>query len=334
MSDRFTRLLITGGSGFIGSHLVEAALARFPGVRVTNLDALTYAADPEFSPAAGGERYQFVHGDVCDAALVGSLVGEADAVCHLAAESHVDRSIDDAAPFVRTNVVGTQTVLDAVRRASARSPIRLLVCSTDEVYGDLPLDAPRRFTERDPMVPSSPYAATKAAGDALAVAYARTFGVDVSVTRCGNNMGPRQSPDKLVPRFITMLMEGERVPVFGDGLHVRDWLHVADHAGAMLDVLERGRAGAVYNVGAGCERSNLDLTHEVLSALGLGDDRIEHVADRPGHDRRYAIDASVLRAELGWSPRHADVGEMLAETVAWYRANEAWWRAARGRVAR
>ncbi|BAM02580.1 dTDP-glucose 4,6-dehydratase [Phycisphaera mikurensis] len=324
-------LLVTGGSGFIGTTLVRLLL-RETGHRVVNLDKLTYSGDTGSLAGVGGEhpgRYRLVRGCVTDAAAVFPLVAEADAVLHLAAESHVDRSIatGGARVFVETNVMGTQTLLDALRSTPGGLAKRLVHVSTDEVYGDLPLGEPGvRFTEETPYAPSSPYSASKAASDLLVRAAVRTHGQNACVTHCSNNFGPWQFPEKVIPLFIARLMDGRRVPLYGDGRNVRDWLHVEDHARALLAVLERGRAGETYDVGGDNERSNAELTAMLLDAFGLGEDRIERVADRPGHDRRYAIDAAKIRRELGWAPRRSAWPEALLETVAWYRENEAWWR--------
>lgn len=317
--------MVTGGAGFIGSNFVRFALASRPELRVVNFDALTYAGNPANLAGLEDEpRYSFVKGDVRDAdAVRASMVG-VDVVVHMAAESHVDRSIVDAQPFVTTNVVGTQVMLDAARAAGVR---RFVHVSTDEVYGQLPLDRPDlKFTETTPLAPSSPYAASKAASDLLALAAAHTFGQDVVVTRCSNNFGPRQFPEKVIPLFVTNLIEGRRVPLYGDGLNVRDWLHVEDHCEAICSVVDRGRAGEAYNIGGNNERANIDLTHEILRVMGAGDEMIERVQDRPGHDRRYAIDATKIERECGWSPSRSAWPGALEQTVAWYRENEAWWR--------
>jgi len=325
-------LLVTGGCGFIGSNFVRFVLRQRPDWRLTNLDCLTYSGNPESLADLESEpRYRFVPGNILDAELVAGLLGECDAVVHLAAESHVDRSIMDSRPFVETNVLGTQTLLDAACRtwgknAPARGG-RFLHVSTDEVYGSLPLEPPDlKFTESSPLRPNSPYSASKAGADLLVRAYHRTFGLDAVVTRSSNNFGPYQFPEKVIPLFVTNLLEGRSVPLYGDGRHVRDWVHVEDHAEALLTVLERGRAGEVYNVGGDNQRSNLELTHALLEITGSGPERIEHVADRPGHDRRYAIDAGKLAAELGWQPSRSQWPQALEATVRWYRENEAWWR--------
>ncbi len=322
-------ILLTGGCGFIGSNFVRFVLRHRPGIRLTNLDALAYSANPEnLSGVDRDPRYRFVRGDINDAGLVDSLLRECDAVVHMAAESHVDRSIMDARPFVVANVLGTQTLLDGCLRArkGGRS-VRLVYVSTDEVYGSLPLENPdSRFSEETPLAPNSPYAASKASGDCLVRAYHHTHHLDVVTTRCSNNFGPYQFPEKVIPLFVTNLLEGRRVPLYGDGRNVRDWLHVDDHCEAVLAVLERGRAGEVYNIGGNNERSNLELTRSILSIMGQGEERIERVADRPGHDLRYAIDAGKVRRELGWSPTRSAWPEALASTVEWYRENDAWWR--------
>jgi dTDP-glucose 4,6-dehydratase len=316
-------VLITGGAGFIGSSLVRLVLAERPGWRVVNLDKLTYAGDPDsLADLAGHPRHRFVRGDVCDGALVGRLLAEegVEAVLHLAAESHVDRSITAPAAFIDTNVRGTQVLLDAARTAGVR---RFLQVSTDEVYGSL--GPTGLFTEGSPLAPSSPYSASKAAGDLLALAYGRTYGLPVVVTRCSNNYGPRQFPEKLIPLMVTNALRNRPLPVYGDGQNVRDWVHVEDHCRGLLLALERGRAGEVYNLGASCERRNLEIVRAVLAHLGKPESLIQLVRDRPGHDRRYAIDASKAQGELGWGPQKR-FDEALAATVDWYRANERWWQ--------
>ncbi len=320
-------ILVTGGAGFIGANFIRMALRDRRDISVTNLDALTYSGNLEnLRGIEEDPRYTFVHGDICDAGLVGRLVGRCDGVAHFAAESHVDRSIMDSRPFVVANVLGTQCVLDAVRRREGGA-VRFLYVSTDEVYGSLPLERPElRFHEGMALVANSPYAASKAAGDLLCRAYHETFSMDIVVTRCSNNFGAYQFPEKVIPLFVTNLIEGRKVPLYGDGKNVRDWLHVEDHCEAILAVLERGRAGEIYNVGGDNERSNLELTHSILSIMGKGAEMIEHVADRPGHDRRYAIDASKLKRELGWRPRRSAWPAALEETVRWYVENEKWWR--------
>ncbi|MBX3352690.1 MAG: dTDP-glucose 4,6-dehydratase [Phycisphaeraceae bacterium] len=317
-------LLVTGGAGFIGSNFVRLVLRERPEWRVTNLDALTYSGNLEnLRDVESNPRYRFVKGDICDAALMRSLASECDAIAHFAAESHVDRSIIDSQPFLRSNVLGTQTLLDAARAAGGR---RFAHVSTDEVYGSLPLE--RRdllFTEETHIAPNSPYAASKAASDMLVRAAFHTFHDDVVVTRCSNNFGPYQFPEKVIPLFVTNLLDDKPVPLYGDGLNVRDWLHVEDHCEAVLAVLERGVAGEVYNIGGNNERSNIELTRTILSLMGKDDSFIRRVQDRPGHDRRYAIDSSKIRRDLGWEPTRSAWPDALRATTDWYRDNRAWW---------
>lgn len=318
------RLLVTGGSGFIGSAFVRHVLATEPNVEVINLDALTYAATSgSLAEVCDDPRYRFVHGDIRDAALVDRLVAEVDAVVHLAAESHVDRSIDGPAEFLATNVVGAGVVFDACRRHAVG---RVLHVSTDEVYGSVA--APGVFREGDALEPNSPYATSKAAADLLARSFGVTYGYPITVTRSANNFGPFHFPEKLIPLFVTNLIDGGTVPLYGDGGNVRDWTYVDDHVRALWLVLTEGEPGAAYNVGAGNERTNRELTDAILARFGLtgeaAEARIAYVADRPGHDRRYAVDTARLRA-LGWAPAH-DLDAALDATIAWYRANEWWWR--------
>ncbi len=327
MSRTFQRVLVTGGAGFIGSNFIHLLLRARPGLRVVNLDALTYSGhlenltDIEHSP-----HYEFVHGDICDTALLDRLLPGCDAIVHFAAESHVDRSIMDSGPFLRTNVLGTQTLLDAARRADVE---RFCHVSTDEVYGSLALDSGEAFTETSPLRPNSPYAASKAASDLMVRAAHETFGLDAVITRCSNNFGPWQLPEKVIPLFVTHLLEGLPVPLYGDGRNVRDWIHVLDHCEAVLAVLEGGRAGEVYNIGADNERSNLELTQLLLEIMGKDESYIQRVADRPGHDLRYAMDAGKLRRELGWQPTRSNWPDGLAETVAWYVNHTDWWQRAK-----
>jgi len=321
--------LVTGGCGFIGSNLVRLLLERYPSEDVWNLDRVTYAGSGRnLDDVAGHRRYRFVKGDVCDLGGDAPLhdrvpAGGFRAVFHLAAESHVDRSNLDAVDFVRTNVLGTQAVVDWVRKGGAR---RLVHCSTDEVYGSL--GEKGRFRESSPIAPSSPYAASKAAADLLVLAAVRTHGLDAVITRCSNNYGPFQFPEKLIPLMLTNALEDRPLPVYGDGRQVRDWIHVADHCEALVAALEKGRAGEVYNFGGSAERENLQVVKAILAAAGKPDSLLRFVEDRPGHDRRYAMDASKARRELGWSPRRR-FERGLRETVAWYREHGAWWRALR-----
>lgn len=322
-------ILLTGGSGFIGSNFVRYVLEHTDD-SVVNLDALTYSGRREtLADVARDARYRFVHGNILDSKVVERLVHEADAVVHMAAESHVDRSIEDATPFVKTNVLGTQVLLDALRRDPEHGRKTFVHVSTDEVFGDLPLDRPDlQFSEDTPYAPSSPYSASKASSDHFARACHHTFGLDVRVTNCSNNFGPHQFPEKVIPLFITNLLRGQKVPLYGDGRNVRDWLHVQDHCEAVYAVLTRGRAGETYCIGGNNERSNLELTHEILRLMGFGDDpeaMIRPVEDRLGHDRRYAIDATKIKTELGWEPSRSAWPTALEETVRWYTDHEAWW---------
>jgi dTDP-glucose 4,6-dehydratase len=283
------------------------------------LDKLTYSGiRANLDPVAGDPRLVFVEGDICDAALVDDLMAEHDAVVHFAAESHVDRSILGAAPFVLTNVLGTQTLLDAAQRHRVG---RFLHVSTDEVYGSI---AQGSWTETTPLAPNSPYAAAKAGSDLIALAYHRTHGLDVVVTRCSNNYGPYQFPEKVIPLFVTNLLDGQRVPLYGDGQNVRDWLHVDDHCTGIQLALTKGRAGEVYHIGGGVELTNIELTTRLLAACGRGWDMVEPVTDRKGHDRRYSLDITKISDELGYAPAVA-LEDGLADTIAWYRDNRAWW---------
>ncbi|MFF5455389.1 dTDP-glucose 4,6-dehydratase [Streptomyces sp. NPDC012950] len=308
------RILVTGGAGFIGSAHVLRLLGPTgpPDVSVTVLDNLTYAAGPAHpDPLRGNRRFRFVHGSVTDAELVDTLVPGHDEIVHFAAESHVDRSIEDGSLFVRTNVLGTQTLLDAAVRHDVRTYVQI---STDEVYGSI---AEGAAAEDAPLLPTSPYSASKAAADLMALAYHATHGLDVRVTRCSNNFGPRQHPEKLIPRFVTALLAGEDVPLYGDGSQIRDWLHVEDHVTAVELVRTGGRPGRVYNIGGGTSLTNLDLTRRLLALCGAGPGRIARATDRKGHDQRYAVDDTRIRRELGYAPR-VDFAAALADTVRWY----------------
>ncbi len=322
------RILVTGGAGFIGSAYVRRALAprdgAEPAPRITVLDALTYSGvEANLAPVAGHPGCTFVHGDICDPDVVDQVMAGQDAVVHFAAESHVDRSIEGAGPFVRTNVLGTQVLLDAAVRHRVG---RFVHVSTDEVYGSI---AEGSWTEDAPLAPNSPYSASKAGSDLLALACHRTHGLDVVVTRCTNNYGPYQFPEKVIPLFVTHLIEGRTVPLYGDGRHRRDWLHVLDHCRGIDLVLHGGRAGEVYHIGGGTELSNRELTGLLLEACGADWDRVEHVADRKGHDLRYALDDSKIREELGYAPE-VSFTEGLAATVEWYRTHRAWWQPLKG----
>jgi dTDP-glucose 4,6-dehydratase len=314
-------LFVTGGAGFIGSAFVRLALAELPDCRVVNFDALTYAGNLDNLEGLDAARHHFVRGDISDrAAVMEALEEGAAAVVNFAAESHVDRSISSADEFIRANVLGTQVLLDAAR---ARGVRRFVQVSTDEVMGSLPDDDAAFFTEESPFEPNSPYAASKAAAEHFVRAAAHTHGLDAVVTRCGNNYGPRQFPEKFLPLMISNAMRDEAIPVYGDGRNVRDWIYVEDHCRAILAVMERGRAGEVYNVGARNERRNLEVVEAVLGQLGKPLTLVRHVKDRPGHDRRYAIDPRKIETELGWRP--AETWETgLAKTIDWYRDNAAW----------
>ena len=319
------RIVVTGGCGFIGSNFVHWVAREHPEVRVTVLDKLTYAGRRENLAGLDEERVSLVVGDICDAALWDEVLPGHDAVVHFAAESHNDNSIADPSPFVQTNVEGTFQVLEACRRHG----VRLHHVSTDEVYGDLALDDPARFTEETPYHPSSPYSSTKAASDMLVRAWVRTYGLEATISNCSNNYGPRQHIEKFIPRQITNLICGKRPKLYGDGLNVRDWIHVDDHNSAVWAILERGRAGETYLIGADGEKSNIDVLRAILQAFGREEDDFDWVRDRPGHDRRYAIDSTKLRTELGWRPEHTDFVSGLEATIAWYRENESWWRDAK-----
>jgi dTDP-glucose 4,6-dehydratase len=314
------RILVTGGAGFIGSNFVRY-LVEHTDVRVTVLDKLTYAASPEALADLPEDRVELVTGDICDGALVERLVADHDAVVHFAAESHNDNSLEDASPFIQTNLVGTFTLLEAVRRHD----VRFHHISTDEVYGDLELDDPKRFTEDTPYNPSSPYSAAKAGSDHLVRAWVRSFGVRATISNCSNNYGPWQHIEKFIPRQVTNVIDGGRPKVYGDGLNVRDWIHAADHSSAVWTILQQGRIGETYLIGADGERSNLQVVRAILRHFGRDEDDIEFVRDRAGHDRRYAIESGKLRSELGWRPQYDDFETGLAATIDWYAAHADWW---------
>ncbi len=315
------KILVTGGCGFIGSNFIRLVLDSRDW-QVINLDALTYAGNPDnLRELENHPGYRFIKGRIEDAALVESLMGQVDSVVHFAAESHVDRSILGAGPFITTNVMGTQVLLDAFRKVGCTG--KFVHVSTDEVYGSLgPSDPP--FRETDNLRPNSPYSASKASSDLLCRAAWKTFKLPVVITRCSNNYGPYQFPEKLIPLMIINSLKGKKLPVYGDGRNIRDWIHVEDHCRGCLAALEKGRPGAVYNFGGNCEMQNIEIVHRILGILGMEDDRIEFVTDRPGHDRRYAMDASMARRELGWEPEK-DFQQGLEETVQWYVENAWWW---------
>ncbi|QSE41523.1 dTDP-glucose 4,6-dehydratase [Rhodococcus erythropolis] len=315
------RVLVTGGAGFIGANFVHQTVAERPDAEVTVLDALTYAGNKS-SLDSIADRITFVHGDITDAVLVDELVGAADVVVHFAAESHNDNSLADPWPFVQTNIVGTFTLLQAVRKHD----VRYHHISTDEVYGDLELGDPDRFTESTAYNPSSPYSSTKASSDMLVRAWTRSFGVRATLSNCSNNYGPYQHVEKFIPRQITSVLAGLRPKLYGDGLNVRDWIHVDDHNSAVWAIIDGGRIGQTYLIGADGEVNNRIVMESILQILGRGADEFDFVTDRPGHDVRYAIDSSLLRKELGWSPRYEDFRSGLEATIDWYRDNEQWWR--------
>jgi dTDP-glucose 4,6-dehydratase len=314
------RLLVTGGAGFIGANFVHSTVRERPGTSITVIDALTYAGSRE-SLAGVQDRIRLVEGDLTDEVLVERLVGESDAVVHFAAETHVDNSLADPSIFLRSNVVGTFSVLEAVRRHG----VRLHHVSTDEVYGDLPLGSDLRFTASTPYNPSSPYSATKASADLLVRAWVRSYGVRATISNCSNNYGPYQHIEKFIPRQITNILTGRRPKLYGAGTNVRDWIHVADHNTGVWRILEEGRIGRTYLIGADGERDNLSVLRLILHLMDRDPDDFDHVTDRVGHDLRYAIDSSALRAELGWAPEHTDFADGLSNTIAWYRDNQWWW---------
>ena len=318
------KLLVTGGAGFIGSNFVRMALMnKFPDFNVeqlTVLDLLTYAGDEEnLKPIASDNRYKFVKGDIRDLKLAKKLMQDADQVVHFAAESHVDRSIEGGSEFVSTNVMGTQVLLDAAKSSNIK---RFVHVSTDEVYGSI---SEGSWPEDHPLLPNSPYSASKAGSDLLVRAYNRTHKLDTVITRCSNNYGQYQFPEKVMPLFITNIIEGKKVPLYGNGLNVRDWLHVDDHCRGIALALTKGRAGEVYNIGGGTELTNVELTHKILKAMGVGEEFIQPVEDRKGHDLRYSVDISKINNELGYSPQ-VNFEEGLEQTINWYKSNEAWWK--------
>jgi dTDP-glucose 4,6-dehydratase len=322
------RLLVTGGAGFIGSNFVrkvfDQTLTGFS--RITVLDKLTYAGSKNnLELVAQNENYSFFHGDICNPSLINSLISEVDAIINFAAESHVDRSIQSSAEFIQTNVTGVQVLLDAIK-ASNRN-IRFVQVSTDEVYGSIKTGS---WNEDAPLLPNSPYSASKAGGELLARAYHRTHGLDVVITRCSNNYGTHHFPEKLIPLFITNLLQGKKVPVYGAGENVRDWLHVDDHCRGIYAVLMNGKSGDVYNIGGGRELTNNEITSRILEAMGADQSSIEHVQDRKGHDFRYSVDWTKIKRELGYEPQ-VKFEDGLKETINWYRKNEAWWKPLKNR---
>ncbi|THG30813.1 dTDP-glucose 4,6-dehydratase [Naasia lichenicola] len=318
------RLLVTGGAGFIGSNFVHYVLEN-TGHTVTVLDKLTYAGNRASLEGLDPQRFELVVGDIADASVVDPLVaqlsGPGDAVVHYAAESHNDNSLNDPSPFLTTNIIGTFTLIEAARKHG----VRFHHISTDEVYGDLELDDPARFTEQTPYNPSSPYSSTKAGSDLLVRAWVRSFGLQATISNCSNNYGPYQHVEKFIPRQITNVLRGERPRLYGKGENVRDWIHANDHSSAVLTILEKGVIGETYLIGADGEKNNKEVVELILTELGQPADAYDHVTDRAGHDLRYAIDSTKLRTELGWTPQFSDFESGLADTIAWYRDNEAWW---------
>ena len=315
------RILVTGGAGFIGSNFVRRVVdGSLPGIStVTVLDKLTYAGTLTNLNSLPRDSFEFIQGDICDQDLTTNLAKRHDAIINFAAESHVDRSITGSRDFVMTNVLGTQTLMDAARIGSISTFVQV---STDEVYGSIPKGS---WPETDPLLPNSPYAASKASADLMVRSYRRTHGLDIRITRCSNNYGPNQFPEKVVPLFVTNLIDGQKVPIYGNGSNVRDWLHVDDHCRGIHAVLMRGRAGEIYNIGGGTELTNMELTHQILALMGKDESSIEYVADRQGHDIRYSVDISKIKQELGYEPL-VDWKKGLEQTVQWYQENEAWWR--------
>jgi dTDP-glucose 4,6-dehydratase len=316
------RVLITGGAGFIGTNLTRYWADQHPKDELVVLDKLTYAGRSEsLRDLIDSRRIRLVVGDITNSDLVGPLVRQSDIVLHLAAESAVDRSIEGSRPFVTTNVLGTQTLLDAARKADVR---RFHHVSTDEVFGSLDLGGTNRFSPTSSYAPRNPYAATKAGSDHLVDSYFHTYGLNVTLSYCGNNYGPYQHPEKLIPRVITYALSGKKIPVYGQGRNVRDWIFVRDHCAALDRIVTNGRPGERYTIGADCQLENLEIVRRILKLVGVPDDRIEFVSDRAGHDARYALDASKIRSDLGWTPQ-VDIGQGLRETVDWYQGNRRWW---------
>lgn len=315
------KMLVTGGAGFIGSNFVHYTVKNRPEYEVTVLDALTYAGNKEnLKPIA--DKIAFVEGNICDLSLIDDLVARNDVVVHFAAESHNDNSLESPYEFIETNFVGTYTILEAVRKHGKR----LHHISTDEVYGDLELDDPNKFNEQTPYNPSSPYSSTKASSDLLVRAWVRSFGVNATISNCSNNYGPYQHVEKFIPRQITNILSGEKPKLYGKGENVRDWIHVDDHNDAVHTIIDKGRIGETYMIGANGERNNKDVLEMMLEIMGKPKDWYEHVNDRPGHDMRYAIDATKLQTELGWKPKYTNFGDGLEATINWYKQNEDWWK--------
>ncbi|MCO7124193.1 dTDP-glucose 4,6-dehydratase [Sporolactobacillus shoreicorticis] len=316
-------LLITGGAGFIGSNFIHYMLTAHPNDQIINLDLLTYAGNLEnLCSVSAHQNYHFIHGNICNKSLIEKIIDQfhIDSIINFAAESHVDRSIDQPGLFVKTNVLGTQILLDAAKKHQFRKYIQI---STDEVYGSL--DSDGSFTEKSPLAPNSPYAASKASADLLTRAYFKTFGLNINITRCSNNYGPYQFPEKLIPLIITNAIEDQVLPVYGDGAHVRDWIYVSDHCVAIDQVLHHGKPGEIYNIGADHELHNIDLVKHILDQLHKPYDKIKYVSDRPGHDRRYAINTSKIRSDLNWQPQY-DFEKGINQTIQWYLKHKTWWK--------
>lgn len=327
MYDGLMKMLVTGGAGFIGANFVHYTVKNRPDYQVTVLDALTYAAN-KASLDGIADKITFVEGDICDAKLMDRLAGEHDVIVHFAAESHNDNSLNDPSPFVHTNVLGTFTILEAVRKHGTR----LHHISTDEVYGDLELDDPNKFTEKTAYNPSSPYSSTKAGSDLLVKAWMRSFGIKATISNCSNNYGPYQHIEKFIPRQITNVLSDIKPKLYGTGENVRDWIHVDDHNDAVMTIIEKGTLGETYMIGANGETSNKDVVETILELMGKPKDWYDHVNDRPGHDLRYAIDWTKLHTELGWEPQYTTFKAGLEQTIAWYREHEAWWKAEKAAV--
>lgn len=317
------KIIVTGGAGFIGSNFVRYVYEQRPDWQITVLDALTYAGNQANLDGLDESRMIFVKGNICDAELVDKLVADTDAVVHFAAESHNDNSLHDPRPFLDSNIIGTYTLLEAVRKHKKR----FHHISTDEVYGDLELDDPHKFTPQTPYNPSSPYSSTKAGSDLLVRAWVRSFGVQATISNCSNNYGPYQHVEKFIPRQITEVLEGRKPKLYGSGQNVRDWIHTEDHSSGVLAILEKGKIGETYLIGADGEKNNKEVVELILELMGKDNQDYDHVADRPGHDLRYAIDSSKLRQELGWEPRYTDFRSGLKATIDWYKDNASWWQA-------
>lgn len=322
------KIIVTGGCGFIGSNFVHWIYNNKPDCEITVLDKLTYAGNLENIAGLDESRVHFVHGDICDSDLLDKIVPGHDAIVHYAAESHNDNSIADPSPFVQTNVFGTFCLLEACRKYN----IRFHHVSTDEVYGDLALDDPNKFTEETPYKPSSPYSSTKAASDMLVRAWFRTYGVAITISNCSNNYGPYQYIEKFIPRQITNILSGIKPKLYGNGQNVRDWIHTEDHSSAIWTILEKGILGQTYLIGANGEKNNLEVMKAILRNMGKSEEDFEWVKDRPGHDLRYAIDSTKLQTQLGWKPVHTDFDKGLVDTIEWYRNNRAWWEASKAEV--